>query len=171
MARLFFALWPGPETRDSLLKIRDTLPADCGRLISANNLHITLVFLGEVNAEKAECVMDRARQLSIKPVTLILDNIGWWNKTQVVWLAPAHIPEEIPIFVAELAAASTRCSVRLDQRPYRPHVTLARGVRRKPVLIRLYRSSGRSGGFHLFNHKPFRADPAIKKSGHLHENV
>lgn len=134
MARLFFALWPDPETRDSLLKIRDTLPADCGRLISANNLHITLVFLGEVNTEKAECVMNRARQLSIKPVTLILDHIGWWKKTQVVWLAPAHIPEEIPIFAAELAAASTRCAVRLDQRPYQPHVTLARGVIRKPVL-------------------------------------
>jgi 2'-5' RNA ligase len=65
---------------------------------------------------------------------LILDHIGWWKKTQVVWLAPSHIPEEIQLFAAELAAASTHCAIRPDQRPYRPHVTLARGVRRKPVL-------------------------------------
>ncbi len=134
MARLFFALWPDTETRHSLLKIRDTLPADNGRLVIANNLHITLVFLGDVSTEKAECVTDRVRQLRIKPVTLILDRIGWWKKTQVLWLAPAHIPEEIPIFAAELATASTQCAIRLDQRPFRPHVTLARGVRRKPIL-------------------------------------
>lgn len=134
MARLFFALWPDTETRNSLLKIIDILPADCGRLVSANNLHITLVFLGDVSTEKAECVMDRVRQLRIKPVTLILDHIGWWKKTQVVWLAPAHIPEEVPVFAAELAAAATQCAIRLDQHPYRLHVTLARGIRQKPVL-------------------------------------
>ncbi len=117
MARLFFALWPDTETRHSLLKIRDTLPADNGRLVIANNLHITLVFLGDVSTEKAECVTDRVRQLRIKPVTLILDRIGWWKKTQVLWLAPAHIPEEVPIFAAELATASTQCAIKLDQRP------------------------------------------------------
>jgi 2'-5' RNA ligase len=134
MARLFFALWPDTDTRHSLLKIRDTLPSDCGRLVATDNLHITLVFLGEVSTEKAECVINRVRHIRIKPATLFLDHIGWWKKTQVAWLAPTHIPGEIPILAAELAAAATQCTIKLDQRPYRPHVTLARGVRRNPRL-------------------------------------
>ena len=163
MTRLFFALWPDVEIRHSLLKIRDTLPSDCGRLVPSNNLHITLVFLGEISTAKTEYMLESAGQLRIKPVTLILDHIGWWKKTQVAWLAPSHIPGEIPKIATELAAAAKQRAIKLDQRPYRPHVTLARGVRREPCLSAFAPVQWPVRGFSLIQSQTLQAGTRYKE--------
>ncbi|MDH5265059.1 MAG: RNA 2',3'-cyclic phosphodiesterase, partial [Betaproteobacteria bacterium] len=50
MARLFFALWPDAAARAALADLaRATANRYGGRAVPAANLHLTLVFLGEVD--------------------------------------------------------------------------------------------------------------------------
>ena len=134
MPRLFFALWPDAEVRDQFATISDQIPGKYGRHVAVNNLHITLVFLGNVDEKQKECVLVSAGQLDCSPVELNLDQLGWWKRPQVVWLAPSCTPVELVALAGELAAIASRCGIRVDDRPYRPHMTLLRKVRKNPHL-------------------------------------
>jgi RNA 2',3'-cyclic 3'-phosphodiesterase len=51
--RLFFALWPGTQEQQALLRASAPAVADsAGRPIPAANLHATLAFLGNVAAAR-----------------------------------------------------------------------------------------------------------------------
>ncbi|HDC2718578.1 TPA: RNA 2',3'-cyclic phosphodiesterase, partial [Escherichia coli] len=51
--RLFFAIDLPAEIREQIIHWRAThFPPDAGRPVAADNLHLTLAFLGEVSAEK-----------------------------------------------------------------------------------------------------------------------
>lgn len=53
--RLFFAIDLPAEIREQIIHWRAThFPPDAGRPVAADNLHLTLAFLGEVSAEKRE---------------------------------------------------------------------------------------------------------------------
>ena len=134
MPRLFFALWPDAEVRQQFASIAEQIPAKYGRHVSACNLHITLVFLGNIDEEQKECVQAHASQINCSPVELNLDHLGWWKKPQVVWLAPSSTPVELETLAGKLAGSATRCGIRVDERPYRPHMTLLRKVRKNPHL-------------------------------------
>lgn len=134
MPRLFFALWPDTEVRQQFASISEQMPAKYGRHVSACNLHITLVFLGNIDEKEKECMLASVSQIKCTPVNLYLDQLGWWKKTQVVWLAPSSIPVELESLAGELAGVATRCGIRVDERPYRPHMTLLRKVRKNPHL-------------------------------------
>lgn len=51
--RLFFAIDLPAEIREQIIHWRAThFPPEAGRPVAADNLHLTLAFLGEVSAEK-----------------------------------------------------------------------------------------------------------------------
>jgi len=134
MARLFFALWPDAETCRHFAAIAEQIPATYGRYVSADNLHITLVFLGNIDEKKTECVLASASRIICHPVNLCLDQLGWWKTAQVVWLAPASTPAELAALAGELAGIASRCGIQVDDRPYQAHMTLLRKVRKNPRL-------------------------------------
>ena len=48
-ARVFFAAWPAPAIQQALGKLALDLQPRCGgRAIPARNIHLTLVFLGDI---------------------------------------------------------------------------------------------------------------------------
>ena len=63
--RLFFALWPDDDTRHALARLAKTrLPSGSGRLVAAQNIHLTVAFLGAVDAGFRENVERAAGSLS-----------------------------------------------------------------------------------------------------------
>lgn len=60
--RLFFAIDLPAEIREQIIHWRAThFPPDAGRPVAADNLHLTLAFLGEVSAEKEKSAFSFSR--------------------------------------------------------------------------------------------------------------
>ncbi len=132
--RLFFALWPDPGRQRAWHRLGREV-AEAGRPVAAANLHLTLLFLGEVDGQRRRCLEAVARQAAgvAAPFELTLERWGHWRRSRVVWLGPRRTPPPLARLVSSLRqGAQTRCELPAEAHPFRPHVTLARGVRAAP---------------------------------------
>jgi RNA 2',3'-cyclic 3'-phosphodiesterase len=128
--RLFFALWPDAQTRDDFAHIARThLPPGGGRPVATANVHLTLEFLGTVDASMRACAERAADALSMPAFELEFQRLGYWPRPRVLWSAPQATPEPLESLVATLREALAECGHRPEARPFRAHVTLARKVR------------------------------------------
>jgi len=133
MARLFFGLRPDDHVRRAIQAFARTLPPGAsGRLVAEKNTHITLAFLGSVDAPTGDCVRSAAASVRAAPFSLCLDTLGWWQKPRVAFLAPSSLPDELSRLAASLQGLCRDCGVAMPDRPYRPHLTLARKVNQRP---------------------------------------
>jgi 2'-5' RNA ligase len=125
--RLFFALWPSAQTRQSIVEsfTRLSLRAS-GRTVSSGYLHITLHFLGQVSAERQACMHDAARSIKAASFDLALDRFGYFPRAKVFWLGPRETPAGLTRLNQQLGTAITDCGYQLEPRSYTPHVTLRR---------------------------------------------
>lgn len=131
--RLFLALWPDDAVRARLTEARDFVAAHHrGRPVDPGNLHITLVFLGSADADKRRCAEAAAARVTAPPFTLILDSLGHWPRPQVSWVGSTSTPEALSELLAQLRRTLGQCGFDLDNRPFRPHVTLLRKARGRP---------------------------------------
>lgn len=131
--RLFFALWPEPSLQQHLAQTaRALLPNPNVRHVPAENLHGTLVFLGNVDPTQRLCLEDAASLVQAQRFTLTLDRFGYFRRPQVAWLGSATIPGPLLALVAELNLAAAACGFASEKRPYEPHITIARHLRQDP---------------------------------------
>jgi 2'-5' RNA ligase len=128
--RLFFALWPTPNVRRALDGIARRFRPDKSRAIVSTNLHATLVFLGQQPVEFLPPIMEVAADISARPFMLTLESLQYWRRPQVLCLCPHHIPDELIRLHDDLSKALGYAGMQTEDRKYRPHVTLARKVRR-----------------------------------------
>lgn len=130
--RLFFALWPDPAVRMQLARLAESATAGHGRVVSAGNLHITLVFLGGVTAERRACAERAAAEVVGEAFELTLDTLGYFRRSQVAWVAPSRTPPALTGLAAALQNRLAGCGFEPEGRPFTPHLTLARKVRGAP---------------------------------------
>lgn len=135
--RLFFALWPEDVLRQRLADCgRPLMEVVQGRPVATENLHITLVFLGDVDVRQRACLEGVAATIAAglagPPFDLRLDQFGHWPRPRVLWLGARETPVPLSLLVERLAAAARECGLSSDTRPYRPHLTLMRKVARVP---------------------------------------
>ena len=130
MKRLFFALWPDGGVRARLAEVAGSLPINTGRRVPAENFHITLVFLGNVEQQVIPDLAAAAERLRIPRFSLQIDRCGWWKRAKVSWLAPADIPAPLLDLVKHIDQLSTSAGLPVDERDYHPHLTVARKLAR-----------------------------------------
>ena len=135
MPRLFYALWPDDATRAALAEAATNIDIRDGRAVRAENLHMTLHFLGEVDGDVAGELAAMTTAVEIAPFVLEIAATGWWRGARVAWLAPFVTPPELGQLCAQLEAHLHACGVAPDDRPFRPHITVARKVRRAPRVL------------------------------------
>jgi 2'-5' RNA ligase len=87
--------------------------------------HITLQFLGSTTAEQYACVVQRLRKVRHAPVLIEFSSVGTFERTGVFFAAVQLSPELLELHRA-ITAATQPCGFQAEDRPYRPHVTLAR---------------------------------------------
>ncbi len=129
-SRLFFALWPDEETRERLYAVSRALPDDCGRRVARDNLHLTLAFLGGVDRALIPGLIEGAGGIRVRTFSLSLERLGWFKRARVIWLAPKSVPEPLLRLVAGVNGVIRRSRLRVDERPYDPHLTLVRKAAR-----------------------------------------
>jgi RNA 2',3'-cyclic 3'-phosphodiesterase len=118
--RLFFALWPPPTTAAALYEWSSALQ---GRAIPAENIHLTLAFLGEADPAKATAA---ARPVRARRHRLPIDVARYVKRNEMVWAAPRDMPLELAELVRALHLQLYRHEFILDRRPFAAHVTLLR---------------------------------------------
>lgn len=129
--RLFFALWPGAELRRELAALARGLELpERARRVHPEDLHLTLQYLGPVPVDRMDAVRAAAGGVHAGPVTLDLARVGCWPRPQIAWCAPLDVPSALPDLVDRLGERLAAVGYPREDRPFRPHVTLARKVRR-----------------------------------------
>ncbi|EMG3142355.1 RNA 2',3'-cyclic phosphodiesterase [Klebsiella pneumoniae] len=129
--RLFFALELPSAVQKQIVQWRAThLPEDAGRPVAADNLHLTLAFLGEVSAEKQRALAALAGRLRQPGFTLTLDDAGQWLRSRVVWLGTRQPPRGLLQLASMLRAQAARSGCYQSPQPFHPHITLWRDARR-----------------------------------------
>lgn len=129
--RLFFALWPDRQVRLALLQRYADLDASLkqGRPLDMENLHMTLHYLGNTTATQKDCFIAQSRGMVCKPFTVELNQFGFFPRAAVSWIAPTHAPPALLNLYQDMAVALASCGYVSEQRPYQPHITMARKVK------------------------------------------
>jgi 2'-5' RNA ligase len=131
-ARLFVALWPGPELRDALGAWCDSWPCPAGaQRVPAGQLHLTLHFLGAVPRQRLLALRE-ALTLPFAPFTLSLGRPAMWPGQTAV-LEPERTPPRLHRLHATAGEALRRLGLPTDARRFRPHVTIARRAGSAPA--------------------------------------
>ena len=153
--RCFVAAWPDEPTRLALALLSNDVRQriEHRRAARADDLHLTLAFIGDLAEEVAFDLADSVAKLRFKPFAWQLDTLGFFEEAGVVWVGPADKTVSPLAELAERARALLdQMNVAYDRKPLAPHVTLLRGVKRfaaervAPILwriesIALYRSA------------------------------
>lgn len=128
--RLFVALWPDEKVRSRLTDIQKQLKlAGFGRSIPPENLHMTMLFLGNVPYAKVEKIGETVQSLQVAPFVLTVNRVGYWRHNKVVWASSDTLNTNLD----DLSKLIRRQLIEFvnEKRSFVPHVTLARNARRQ----------------------------------------
>ena len=143
--RLFIALWPDAGLQGKLHALGGELLGNCsmrcptsaipgvvtgsrGRRLPPENLHLTLAFLGYVDAIRQACLEREASAIRLPAFTLTLDQAGFWPRKGLLW-AGGTPPEALLALVHGINQGLRTCGLEPETRPFQAHLTLARNVR------------------------------------------
>lgn len=124
-ARLFLALWPGPEVRAAITQHRDAWrwPTKAAP-VRPEKLHLTLHFIGDVERKRLP-ELQRQLRVHFEPFRLQLGYPELWPHGIAI-LRPLMIPDGIMQLQAALGCALRHLDLPVDAREFQPHITLAR---------------------------------------------
>ena len=127
MPRYFFALWPEPETADALFQRgRDVCEPNQGHAVVAENLHMTLAYLGSIPADVLSLVKHIAARVHVTPFELSMTHANYWPHSHLRWLGVDIIPPELLRLVKCLTYGMIEAGLIPEKSPYTPHVTIVR---------------------------------------------
>jgi 2'-5' RNA ligase len=132
---LFFALWPGAAVRNRLYNAAQAMHANCdGRVMRRDNLHLTLVFLGDVAREKIPALEALAARIRGESFGLEFGVTAYWRHNRIAYAAPHETPDALRRLVAAIKQSLGDAQFAYDRRPYMPHITLIRDARAPAAL-------------------------------------
>ena len=128
--RLFFALWPPPETAQALAAwARDVQQRTGGRATAEETIHLTLAFLGEADPARAIAAAQRVRSTRFD---LPIDTSQYWKHNKILWAGPRTVPPALQTLAAQLHQALSEDAFTLEKRAFAAHITLLRKASHPP---------------------------------------
>ncbi|MFP5227074.1 MAG: RNA 2',3'-cyclic phosphodiesterase [Acidobacteriota bacterium] len=126
--RLFIGIGLSSEVSAVIARIREKLAPASGpdlRWSAPEGWHITVQFLGRVNDDQAACVLQQLKSIRAVPVPVRIEGVGFFERAGVFWAGVSITPELLAL--QQIVTASMRqCGFLPEDRPYSPHITLAR---------------------------------------------
>lgn len=130
--RLFTAVNFSGAAKDYIISAQRELKACCGggRFTDRENLHLTLVFLGELLPEWVEEANAALNRVSAPAFELTIGGFGRFSRPggDIWWLGVEACRELLELHERLCVQLCSR-GFEFDSRPYRPHLTIARQVR------------------------------------------
>jgi 2'-5' RNA ligase len=126
--RLFVALWPNAEIAMRIAQSAMPTVGD-GRAVPAERLHLTLVFIGRLGAERLDDCRAALASVRAESFKMYLERYGLWRRNGICWLAPRKPEPACMELVAAVVEALKHAAIPFDRRRFRPHLTVARKCR------------------------------------------
>ncbi len=105
---------------------------------SPERWHVTLTFLGEVAEPATVASRLRPPAAGHRPLELRLAGCGTFGRGGPVWVGLAGELAGLHALAEAVARAARSAGVLLEDRPYRPHLTVGRGGTPDPALLADY---------------------------------
>ncbi|HXR39231.1 MAG TPA: RNA 2',3'-cyclic phosphodiesterase [Terracidiphilus sp.] len=125
--RLFVAIPLASAVIDELRGISARLQTngDGLRWSQPESWHVTLQFLGNTGPEQYDCTVSRLREVRFRPVPVVLEELGFFDRAGV-FFAGVKLTPELLLLQNRVTEATEVCGFIPETRPYQPHITLAR---------------------------------------------
>ena len=142
MHRLFVAIRPPEAIRSQLLDLMEGVEGV--RWQEEDQLHLTLLFIGEVERPMAEDIAAALGTVRHPRFELALKGLGTFERRrQPVTLWAGVTPhEQLKALHKKVAQACQRAGIEPERRAYSPHITLARLGRSAGPIAPLMESAG-----------------------------
>ncbi|ANE48560.1 hypothetical protein SY83_22285 [Paenibacillus swuensis] len=140
--RIFFAIPLPGSIKESLynmtLQWQERTPFQ--RLSHPEDYHITLKFIGETSMRMAETLMKIGGEVAQrhKPFTLFAHGAGAFGKPlrpSVLWTGVTGDVDALRKLESDLVERISTIGIPKEDRPYRPHITLARNYKGDPASL------------------------------------
>lgn len=121
--RLFIAIQFSNDIKKGLISVMHELKKKGvgGNYTAADNLHLTLAFIGEVqNSDGVKSAMEAA---AFAPFMLSLTDLG--NFGDILWVG-AKGGQKLKAYVKALGVALDAAGIKYDKKKFEPHITLVR---------------------------------------------
>jgi RNA 2',3'-cyclic 3'-phosphodiesterase len=143
--RAFVAANLNPDLQAALAMAQDRLKATRADIgwVRPENLHLTLKFLGQVEADRVRAIGEgvAAAATGSGPVHLVFQGLGAFprpREARVVWVGLSHGAEALAAIQSRIEAALESLGFAREARPFTAHLTLGRvrGPARREQLAR-----------------------------------
>jgi 2'-5' RNA ligase len=140
MPRLFVALEIGATALDRVAdeqaRLAETIRGSSLRWTTRDQLHITLVFIGEVSEDRAAQLVEIMRApISQPPFRFELGGVGAFpprGAPRALWIGVKSGAEQVIQLQSLIAGRLEDVGVEREGRPFSPHLTLARWRESRP---------------------------------------
>jgi len=140
--RLFIAVDLSEEAREAIAAEQQRMAAALGgtktslKWVKPDHAHLTLVFLGHVDAGRAASVVETiGGDVDLAPFDLVLEGTGAFpprGAPRVLWLGTTRGAPELVALERRLSSRVAGVGVELEARPFHPHLTLGRWRESRP---------------------------------------
>jgi 2'-5' RNA ligase len=124
--RVFVSVELPLELREKAAALCSELPADSIKPVKAENMHLTLKFIGEIPAKELAEIEQRLREVEFRPFSLSLSGVGVFpneNYIKVVWVGVKS--DELTNLAAKIEEALAGIGKK-ESRGFSAHLTVAR---------------------------------------------
>ncbi len=125
MHRLFVALLPDTRTIRRLTALQAGIK---GRKTPPENLHLTLMFLGNQDSTSIPKLKAFIETLDFKAFDLCIDRRGFFSRLKINWVGASETPPLLVKLHEDIWHHLVPRYVDERKRPFRPHITLARNA-------------------------------------------
>ncbi len=133
------------------------------RWTPAENLHLTVRFIGSIEPSVVDAIADHLGELELQGFDLEPGELGTFKRgrlVRVVWLQLRAGAEQARELAARVEAECVRAGLEPEARPFQPHLTLARARARDGVALTPLPSIPT-------DLPPWRADELVLYSSHM----
>jgi len=146
MMRLFIAVNCNDETKKLLLSVQDKIKSQSikGSFSRPENIHLTLVFLGETPEDQVSAIcsaIQEALSPPTAPFTLAFSQTGCFthSKKELWWIGAERADPSLPTLKnirQRITGGLSSAGIAFDDRPFNPHITLGREIKHNaPIVI------------------------------------
>jgi 2'-5' RNA ligase len=115
---------------DSTASLRQALPRPLVRWVAPDNIHLTIIFLGDVPPARLEQLADALRDEANmhEPFELSVRGLGAFphaRKARIIWIG-LEAPPGFAALVRGVQSTAAKLGFALEERPLSPHLTIGR---------------------------------------------
>lgn len=155
MPRLFIAIDLPEDIKNTLSQISGDMPG--AKRVGASEIHLTLRFIGEADTQTFSRIRTALSGVSSPAFSLSLSGVGHFpprGNPRVLWVGLEKRPE-LMLLQEQIEATLQQAGIPAEDRPFSPHITLARLKETPPSAVAKFETLHRGLTFPPFEVQEF----------------